>query len=127
MRLVAPLVALTVVLAPYGLLVFGQDYSDAGTPLLRWLAIGAIPNVIVALGVSVARIEHRGWAVVISQGAHAVLVIALSAILLPDLGIEGVGISWDISQTAIALVMLATILRPLLLPRSWSRRFTGAA
>jgi O-antigen/teichoic acid export membrane protein len=122
MRLVAPLVLLTVVLAPYGLLIFGQDYSEAGTPLLRWLAIGAIPNVVVSLGVSIARIEHRGWAVVISQGAHAVLVIALSAVLLPGLGIEAVGISWDISQTAIALVMLGTILRPLLLPRRWSGR-----
>lgn len=122
MRLVAPPVLLTLALAPYGLLIFGQDYSEAGTPLLRWLAIGAIPNVVVALGVSIARIEHRGWAVVISQGAHAVLVIALSAVLLPGLGIEAVGISWDISQTAIALVMLVTILRPLLLPRRWSRR-----
>lgn len=122
MRLVAPLVLLTVVVAPWGLLVFGQDYADAGTPLLRWLAIGALPNVIVSLGVSVARIEHRGWAVIAPQAAHAVSVIALSAVLLPSLGIVAVGIAWTGSQAVIAAVMLATILRPLLLPERFAGR-----
>lgn len=122
MRLVLPLVVLTLVVAPWALLVFGQNYAEAGTPLLRWLAIGALPNVIVVLGVSVARIEHRGWAVIVPQAAHAAMVIGLSAILLPSLGIKAVGIAWVGSQSLIAAVMMATILRPLLLPERFAGR-----
>jgi O-antigen/teichoic acid export membrane protein len=117
LRLVAPMVAVTVVAAPWILLIFGQDYADAGTPLLRWLAIGALPNVIVTLGISVARIEHRGSIVVGFPAAHAIAVIGLSAVLLPSLGIEAVGIAWTGSQTVLALTMLATILRPVLFGR----------
>jgi O-antigen/teichoic acid export membrane protein len=114
LRLVTPLVVLAVVVAPWILLIFGQAYADAGTPLLRWLAIGALPNVIVTLGISVARIEHRGSIVVGFPAAHAIAVIGLSALLLPSLGIEAVGIAWTGSQTVLALLMLGTILRPVL-------------
>jgi O-antigen/teichoic acid export membrane protein len=114
LRLVVPLVAVTVVAAPWILLIFGQDYADAGTPLLRWLALGALPNVIVTLGISVARIEHKGSIVVGFPAAHAVAVIGLSALLLPSLGIEAVGIAWTGSQTVLAVLMLATVLRPVL-------------
>ena len=114
LRLVTPLVAVTVVVAPWVLLIFGQDYADAGTPLLRWLAIGALPNVIVTLAISVARIEHQGSIVVAFPAAHAVAVIGLSALLLPSIGIVAVGIAWTGSQTVLALLMLATILRPVL-------------
>lgn len=114
LRLVTPLVAATVVVAPWVLLIFGQEYADAGTPLLRWLAIGALPNVIVTLAISVARIEHRGSIVVGFAAAHAVAVIALSALLVPGMGIVAVGIAWTGSQTVLALLALATILRPLL-------------
>lgn len=115
LRLVLPLVALTLAAAPYVLLLFGHDYSEAGAALLRWLAVGAIPNVLVALGINVGRIEHRGVVVATAQGANAVMVIALSAWLLPAIGITGVGIAWTASQVLLAGVMLATVLRPLLL------------
>lgn len=114
LRLVVPMVALTLVAAPWILLIFGQEYADAGTPLLRWLALGALPNIIVTLGISVARIEHKGSIVVGFPAAHAVAVIALSALLVPSLGIEAVGIAWTGSQAVLALAMLATILRPVL-------------
>jgi O-antigen/teichoic acid export membrane protein len=115
MRLVAPLALLTAAIAPVALLVFGQAYADAGTTLLRLLAIGAIPNVFVALGIGVARIEHKGQWVALVQGAQVTIVLGGSAVLLPGVGIEAVGFTWAGSQFLLAAVMLATILRPLLL------------
>jgi O-antigen/teichoic acid export membrane protein len=120
MRLVAPLAALTALVAPLALLVFGQAYADAGSSLLRLLAIGAIPNVIVALGIGVARIEHKGQWVVAVQGTQFAIVLGLSAILLPSAGIEAVGYTWTGSQFLLAAVLLATNLRPLVLPQRWS-------
>ena len=123
MRLVAPLAALTALVAPLALLIFGQAYADSGTDLLRLLAAGAIPNVIVALGIGVARIEHKGHVVVAVQGVQFAIVLGLSALLIPDIGVVAVGWTWTGSQFLLALVMLLTILRPLVLPR----RFAGKA
>jgi O-antigen/teichoic acid export membrane protein len=114
LRLVTPIAALVALVAPLALLVFGQDYSDEGSSLLRLLMIGMVPNAIVTLGISVARIEHRGRAVVSIQGAHCIAVLGLSAVLLPSVGIDAVGYVWTASQTVIALVLLATLLRPVL-------------
>lgn len=117
MRLVAPLAALTALTAPLALLVFGEAYADSGTDLLRLLAAGAIPNVIVALGIGVARIEHRGGVVVAVQGVQFALVLGLSALLIPDVGVVAVGWTWAGSQVLLALALLATVLRPLVLPQ----------
>jgi len=114
LRLVVPVAALTVVLAPIGLLVFGSEYADEGTTLLRLLALGAIPNAIVALGAGVARIEHRGWIVTAIQGFQFVFVVALSAALLPGVGIAAVGVAWTGCQFLLATALLATVLRPVL-------------
>jgi O-antigen/teichoic acid export membrane protein len=116
MRLVAPMAVLTGLIAPLALLVFGQEYADSGTNLLRLLAVGAIPNVIVALGIGVARLEHRGGFVVVVQGIQFAIVLGLSALLIPDVGVVAVGWTWTGAQFLLALVMLATILRPLVLP-----------
>jgi O-antigen/teichoic acid export membrane protein len=116
MRLVAPLALLTALIAPLALLVFGQAYADAGTTLLRLLAIGSIPNVFVALGIGVARIEHKGLWVAVVQGAQVAIVLGGSALLLSGSGIEAVGFTWAGSQFLLAGALLVTILRPLLLP-----------
>jgi O-antigen/teichoic acid export membrane protein len=114
LRLVIPVAALVALVAPLALLVFGQAYADEGSSLLRLLMIGMVPNAIVTLGISVARIEHRGRIVVSVQGAHCVAVLLFSALLLPSLGIDAVGYVWTASQTALALVLLGTLLRPVL-------------
>jgi O-antigen/teichoic acid export membrane protein len=113
MRLVLPVAGITWVAAPYVLLIFGDDYADAGSVFLRWLALGALPNVFVALGMSIARVTHRSGFVVGAQALNAATLIGISAVLLPRVGIEGVGIAWASSQTLVALVML-TIVRPVL-------------
>jgi len=122
MRLVAPLAALTALVAPLALLIFGQAYADSGTNLLRLLAVGAIPNVVVALGIGVARIEHRGGFVVLVQGIQFAILLGLSALLIPDIGVVAVGWVWTGAQFLLAAVMLATILRPLVLPERLTRR-----
>jgi O-antigen/teichoic acid export membrane protein len=115
MRLVAPVAIVTALSAPLVLRIFGSGYADAGSGLLRVLALGAIPNVLVALATGVARIEHRGWIVVAVQSFQFFFVVGLSAILLPTMGIEAVGIAWTGCQFLLAAVLLATVLRPVLL------------
>jgi O-antigen/teichoic acid export membrane protein len=117
MLLVCPLAAVIAIAAPWLLLAFGDAYSHAGAPLLRLFAAAQIPTVLVVLGISVARIEHRGGVVLGVHAAQAVLVLGLSAILVPSMGIKGVGVAWLVSHTLIAVVLLGGILGPLVLPQ----------
>jgi O-antigen/teichoic acid export membrane protein len=114
MRLVLPITVVLVVGAEYILRLFGDAYAGEGTTLLRLLALGAIPNVLVVLGLSIARIQHSGRVVLWTQGCLCVLMLGLTLLLLPSLGIEGVGVAWLVSQAAVAALLLATILRPVL-------------
>ena len=119
-RIGLPLLAIAAVAAPLILRVFGSGYAENGTELLRWLLLGGIPNVLVALGVTIARIEHRGIVILLTQGGNAAIVITLSALLIAPLGITGVGVAFTASQTLLAVLLGATILRRLLLPESWT-------
>lgn len=118
LRLVAPAAVFAALGAPWLLLAFGQDYVDAGAPLLRLLALGMIPNAVVALGVAVARLEHRGWVVLAVQGSQCVLLLGGGVLLLPSLGIVAIGLVWTATQALLAVALLGGILRPLLLARS---------
>jgi O-antigen/teichoic acid export membrane protein len=116
-RLVVPVAVVTTATAPWLLLAFGRQYSDHGATLLRLLSIGLLPNIVVALGVGVARITQRGRTILALAAAHATFVIGLSWALLPDLGITAVGVAWDASQSVLAAALLAGMLRPVLLRR----------
>ena len=81
--------------------------------LLRWLALGVLPNIFVALFISIARVQNQPGRIVLVQGLLSGLMLGLSYVLLPRIGITGVGVAWLASQTIIAIVLLPTLLRRL--------------
>ena len=103
-RLLLPIVAVLFVAAPYVLRLFGEEYADAGSSLLRILAIAAIPNAVCILAFGVARLQDRVRVLVLAQFALAVLVLAIGTALLPGVGIEGMGLGWLIGQSVVAAV-----------------------
>jgi O-antigen/teichoic acid export membrane protein len=113
-RLILPIAVILFVGAPYVLRIFGPAYANAGAGLLRLLAISLIPSSICVLGFGVARIRDHVAAIIANQVPLAVLVLGLSAALLPSLGLEGVGVAWLIAQTTIAVTLGWTELRPAL-------------
>jgi O-antigen/teichoic acid export membrane protein len=108
-RLVMPAALGVVVLAPELLGLFGHEYAEEGTWLLRLLAAGAIPSAVATLGLSVARIRHDGRLVAAVQCTAAVVAIGLTALLLPHIGIEGAGIAWLTSQVVAAVMTTPTL------------------
>jgi O-antigen/teichoic acid export membrane protein len=115
LRVLVPVVALLVLLAPYVLRLLGSSYADRGTLLLRLLVLGTIPNAVAAVGLTITRIHHDGRLLARVQVVVAVVSITLSAVLLPVVGIEGAGVAWLVSQL-LAVALLARPLRTAAVP-----------
>ncbi|MBI1280686.1 MAG: hypothetical protein GC179_21360 [Anaerolineaceae bacterium] len=104
-RLVFPAGVLLIIAAPLILRFVGPSYIDEGVPLLRLLALAAVPNVYNAVYISLSRTRNNIIGIVSVYGANAFLVLGLSHFFLPTQGIVGVGEAWVISQTLIALTL----------------------
>ncbi len=90
-----------VVLAPDLLGLLGEGYTNAATTL-RLLALSAVPYVVVAVYVNVARVERRMRTVVVAYAALGAIVLAVGLPLLDAIGIEGLGIAWLVAQSVVA-------------------------
>jgi O-antigen/teichoic acid export membrane protein len=115
-RLVVPIVVVMLVGAPYILQVFGSNYDEHSAGLLRLLALATIPNIVNVVYVAIMRVRQRNRPIIVVQAVLCVSSLALSYVFLQTYGIEGVGLAWVISQTAVAAVLSFTELRPLVLP-----------
>jgi len=113
-RLLLPVVVIIFLGASLLLRVFGSDYAIEGAVLLRWLTLATIPNVIVMLGISLARIQNRARIVAVVQGILSGLGLGLSVMLLPRFGLAGVGVACFFSQVGVAFWVGFVLLRPLI-------------
>jgi O-antigen/teichoic acid export membrane protein len=116
LRIVAPLAAVTIVLAPYALRIFGPDYARQATRPLQLFALAAIPNVFVVAYMSIARVQRRMWLVVAATAVQAGTTITLTVVLLHLIGIAGVGWAMLAGLTGIAVFLLLHELRSVWLP-----------
>jgi O-antigen/teichoic acid export membrane protein len=114
-RLVVPICLAIVIVAPLLLAAFGPTYGDA-TLLLRLLVLSVIPYGINMLYIGRARLRVTAPRIVLVQAAVAIIVLGLTLLLIPIMGIDGVGVACLVGQGSVALVLLATALRPLLRP-----------
>jgi O-antigen/teichoic acid export membrane protein len=116
-RVLVPSVLVVVVLAPQVLSLFGDQYTEEGTTLLRLLALGALPYFVLTLALSVARIERRLRPAVVAWGTQAILALGLAFPLLDSLGVTGAGVAWLASQCIVATGVVALHLRPRMVSR----------
>ncbi|MEV0689568.1 oligosaccharide flippase family protein [Streptomyces sp. NPDC050388] len=102
--LLVPVVLVLVVFAPQILTPFSADYAEHGSAVLRLLALGALPRVVVELYIGVLRVQGRTGVLAALQGAMCVLVLGSAAVLFSPAGIAGAGWAVLISMTLIAVV-----------------------
>ncbi len=105
-RLVIPLALMIIAGAPIILKIFGNNYSQEGSFILRLLALATIPNIIVSLFISSARVQQHRNALLITQLASSFSILGMSFIFLPKFGIIGIGYAYLASQTTIAVIIL---------------------
>jgi O-antigen/teichoic acid export membrane protein len=112
-RVLVPVVVLVVIVAPYLLSLFGQGYVHGSATVLRLLALGALPNFVVSLAASVARVQRRLRRAVIALASVAILSLGLAAALIPSVGVAGAAIALVGSQFVVASVLMLTSARSL--------------
>lgn len=103
-RIMLPVSALLFLGAPWILGVFGQAYADAATPLLRWFAVGAVLRVVMETYFAVLRAQSRTAGLAWLQGLLCVLVLGLTLLLLPRMGLVGAGVAEIASLSVIVLI-----------------------
>jgi O-antigen/teichoic acid export membrane protein len=79
--------------------VFGTNYAIHGTALSAILAISVIPDAITNVYVAVLRVQRRLRAAGLLNIGMGVLVIMLAWVLMPRMGINGVGWAWLLGET----------------------------
>jgi len=77
----------------YVLRFFGEGYIG-GLPLLRLMVLGGFFVVVVNFSITVLNIQKRVKEIVMINTLKAVLFLGLSYILVPRMGIVGVGWGW---------------------------------
>lgn len=105
--LLTPAVILVSLLADRLLLLFGAEYSQNATALLRLLAVSSFPLAINSLYFGKKRVEKKMGVVISLIVLAGAITIGLSYWLMPREGITGVGIAWLVSQSCVTLVIVA--------------------
>nr|WP_144385093.1 polysaccharide biosynthesis C-terminal domain-containing protein [Streptomyces sp. SAJ15] len=112
-RIMVPACVVLFVFAPQILGVFGAAYAEEATPLLRWLAVGALLRVVIEVYFAVLRAHSRTLGLAYLQGLLCVLVLGLTLLLLPRMGLTGAGVAEVSSLTVIAAIAAVRLRRML--------------
>ncbi|MGC9379529.1 lipopolysaccharide biosynthesis protein [Streptomyces sp. MH13] len=101
--LLVPVVLVLVVFAPQILAPFDEDYAEHGSTVLRLLALGALPRIVVELYIGVLRVQGRTGVLAAVQGTMCLLVLGSAVMLFTPAGIAGAG--WAVlgSMTVVAV------------------------
>ncbi|MFE6485232.1 lipopolysaccharide biosynthesis protein [Streptomyces sp. NPDC057757] len=110
-RIMLPVGALLFLGAPLILRVFGQAYADAATPLLRWFAVGGLLRVVMETYFAVLRAQSRTAGLAWLQGLLCTLVLGLTVILLPRMGLTGAGVAEVVSLAVIVAIAAPRLYR----------------
>jgi O-antigen/teichoic acid export membrane protein len=116
-RILVPLVLVVILLAEWGLGLFGEAYAEHATAALRIGALALLPFAANILFLATARIRARSRAILIVQVTIALVTVAGSAMLLGPMGIAGVTVAWLVAQSLVALVVVPAQLWPIIRER----------
>lgn len=97
--------------APLLLSFFGADYAAEGTTVLRLMVLAIPFNIVVTMFLNTSRVRKQMGRVVAVQFLSAVLVIGLTAALLPTLGIDGAGWGYLVAEAVVAAIVIIPLVR----------------
>lgn len=115
--LLLPLALVGAVAADPLLALFGGEYSNEATVLLRYFALSLPLSAVIVVGLAVERVRQRSARAFAVAALATATTIGLDLWLLGALGLTGAGVAWVAGQALGALLTVAIVLRPATLPR----------
>jgi O-antigen/teichoic acid export membrane protein len=115
-QLLVPAVIAIELAAPLFMRVLGPTYADGSTTLLRILALASIARMLNIVYMAAMRVQRRVGRVLATQAAISAVVVSLTLVLGPSLGVNGVGVAWLCAQVGVGLALVP-----------WLRRTVGHA
>jgi len=109
--LLAPAVVLFLLAAPYLPRLLGQDYAADTPAVLQLLVLGSLPRMLNIVYMSTQRVERRVHRVVGVQAATSLVILCLTFLLAPSLGVQGVALAWACGHLAVAICLVPWLLR----------------
>jgi O-antigen/teichoic acid export membrane protein len=103
--ILVPSCALVVLLAPWGLRLFGSAYAVHGTLLLQLLAVAALPSAVIELYLGALRAQGRTSLVAVIQAARGVLMLGFAIAMVGVAGTVGAALAILASQAAVAIAI----------------------
>lgn len=105
-QLVIPAALLGILLAPWALGILGADYADNATGTLQFILASTIPQLIVGIGLSTARIRGDMRTVLGIYVFTALMLWGGASLALQLWGLTGLGVLILLNQLIIALYLL---------------------
>jgi len=107
--LLVPATILVVVLGKWLLLLFGSSYSSNGLTLLWILGSSSIFVGINSVYYTILLVRHRIRELLVLRGLIAVAVLVTSALIMPAMGIVGIGYAWLGAQASVSIYVALAI------------------
>ena len=107
--LLVPSVAVILIAGKLILLLFGTEYSEEGHVLLWILALSSLPVAANAIFLSIARVQKRYISIILIPAVITALALIMSYLMIPSLGLKGIGISLLASHAIVAIVSVINI------------------
>lgn len=109
--LLLPSSLVTIVLAPFVLSIFGENYASQGTDLLRILSVAALfVSTYAALG-TILKVQKNITALVFINTLYAITIIGLAYVLSGHYGLAGIGFAWLAGNVVATIAGLFITLR----------------
>jgi hypothetical protein len=108
---VGVLSALTFVLAPEILQVFGDRYRAGGTVILRTFMVATLCRSVLFMGIAILRSRGEGRSILLLQSIAALGTLGLGLVLTHLLGAVGTALAWAVAS-GLAACVAVLLLRP---------------
>jgi len=91
------------------LMVFGPSYSANASTALQIFALSSIPLAVNAVFVTVKNARKEVRYVILVNAAIALSTLILSYLVMKDFGLLGIAMSWIVSQSVVAGVVVLSV------------------
>ncbi|MFI9592485.1 lipopolysaccharide biosynthesis protein [Nonomuraea sp. NPDC052265] len=107
--IVTPIIVVAILGAPLILTVFGAEFADEGSTLLRLMALAVLPRVLIEVYLSALRAQSHARTLALVQIGLAVLVLVSTVALFPHFGVNAVGYGLLFSELLVALLIFGNL------------------